>query len=235
MKRLTKKMLNNWGVQIVERPDIFDDRNRCVTVVIDERYDDEVVFLDPLTISMSSDMLDDVVLTLADNIYDGFMSTFITAINAYGKWMKVILKEQSGLTWWKAAVGRVEFVLDAYGIHLKHCSKLDYMRMVETFGYNGFRQLVIDAVCYNIPELARCFFCKNCHTSNKGERKCMRCYTPVEEGRGVKTLRMQADTPISNRIEDLLPTFESREECSMFERRHTAVIDWAVRFRNAHF
>lgn len=235
MKRLTKETLKRWGVQVVERPDIFDNRNRCVTVVIDERNNDRVVFLDALTISTSSETLDEIVCCISGQIYEGFISNFIHAVNAYGKWMKVILKQESGLNWWKNAIDRVDFVLDAYGIQLKHCTKLDYIRMIETFGMNGFTQLLTDAVCFNISELPKCYFCKHCQTNRKGERRCNRCYVPVENGQGVKTLRMISDTPISNQIVDILPTFESREECSEFERRNTSFIDWAVRFRNAHF
>ena len=234
MNIFTKKALKNWGVEIIDRPDIFDGRNRCVTIIIDERIDD-VVFIDPLTLTMSNDTLDELVTNIATYICDDFMTLFIHGINIYGKWMKIPMKKQKGTVWWKQAIERVECVLDMYQIKIQRLGKLDFDKCVYAFGSRrAFAQVVIDAIAYNLEDFPKCLICKHCRCRRDGTRICNKIYTPVEE-EGVKTLRMVTDYPISNRIEDISKTFKYQEECSEFEQNQSDLIDWMLRFRNAHF
>jgi hypothetical protein len=234
MNIFTKKALKNWGVEIIDRPDIFDGRNRCVAIIIDERIDD-VVFIDPLTLTMSSDTVDELVVAISAHICDDFMALFIHAINIYGKWMKVVIKQQKGTEWWKQAIERVECILEMYKVNIKRFQKLDYEKCVYHFGSRrAFHQIIIDAIAYNIDDFPKCLICKHCKCKRDGQRVCNKVFTPVEED-GVKTLRMITDYPISNRIEDIQKTFTYQDECIYFEQNQSDLIDWMLRFRNAHF
>ena len=228
-----RKKLHDWGVQIVNRPDIFDDRNRWVTVVLNEKIDG-VCFKDALTLTMSADTLNDLVYIMSCNICDDFMKDFIYAINMYGKWMKPIMKKQCGSKWWREALERIEYVLKIYEIDIKRFDQLDYNKCVAHFGSKrAFRQVIIDAVCYRFNDMPQCLICKHCKCKRDGSRVCSQVFVPVTEGRGVKTLRIIADHQISNRVEDIAPI--TKNTCKRFETNHTEIIDWAVRFRNAHF
>ena len=50
LSKYAKQQLAIWGIHICPRPDIFDNRNREITVVIDESCGDTVIFEDALTI-----------------------------------------------------------------------------------------------------------------------------------------------------------------------------------------
>lgn len=234
----TSRKLAAWGISVIPRPDYWDDRNRKMTIVIDESLDDDTLVIeDGITFRMSVFAADEFVATLAANVCDQFMELFVASINSYSKWNMVLIKKASGTSFLEQALDRIQFVLDTYHVGIKRFTELDYMKCVRHFGgERNFRQLIRDAVCYNISDqLTMCLICKNCRCKRNGERVCRKVYVPVEEGSGVRTLRITADYPISNKLTDIIPTFEQREECGCFEPNGTALIDWAVRFRNAHF
>ncbi len=235
MKWYTRRTLNRWGIAVVDRPDVFDHKNRWVTIVIDERITD-VVFIDPLSITCSSDALDELVTTISLNVCDEFMEIFIKAINIYSKWMMVLVKKEHGTVWWKNAIDRVETILDMYGVHIKRFQKLDYEKCATHFGSRrAFNQVIIDAISYGIEDFPKCLICKHCKCKRNGTRICNKVFTPVDDGCGVKTLRMVTDYPISNRIADISKTFAYHEECECFEENPHSAIDYLVRMRNAHF
>lgn len=236
-----RNTLAQWGVSVIPRPDYFDNRNRKVTVVIDESIDDDAVIIeDGITFRMSVTATERVVNKLSDEVCTNFMELFITAINAYAKWNMVLIKKASGLSFLTQAIGRIQFVLDIYHVGISRFQNMDYLKCVRHFGGDrNFRQIVFDAVCYRhslTEEMTMCLICKNCRCKKNGERVCKKVFVPVEEG-GSKLLRLMDDDerPLSNKLKDIIPTFDQREECSAFEANGTKLIDWAVSFRNAHF
>lgn len=234
----TSQKLAAWGISVIPRPDYFDDRNRKMTIVIDESLDDDTMVIeDGITFRMSVWAADEFVTTLSTNICDKFMELFVAAINSYSKWNKVLIKKASGSSFLEQALERIQFVLDIYHVGIKRFTELDYLKCVRHFGgERNFRQIVCDAINYNLAdEMTMCLICKNCRCKRNGERTCRKVFVPVDECHGVRTLRVSADYPISNKLKDIIPTFEQREECGCFEPNGTAIIDWAVRFRNAHF
>lgn len=234
----TAKKLSMWGISVIPRPDYFDDRNRKMTIVIDESLDDDTMVIeDGITFRMSVWAADEFVATLSENVCDKFMELFVAAINSYSRWNKVLIKKASGSSFLEQALERIQFVLDIYQVGIKRFTELDYWKCVQHFGgERNFRQIVCDAINYNLAdEMTMCLICKNCRCKRNGERTCRKVFVPVDEGNGVRTLRVSADYPISNKLKDIIPTFKQREECGCFEPNGTAVIDWAVRFRNAHF
>lgn len=237
-----KQKLAAWGISVIPRPDYWDNRNRRMTLIIDESIaDDTIIVEDGISFRMSVTATENLIEQMVDQICDDFMELFVSAVNAYAKWNMILIKKASGISFLKQAVERIQFVLDIYHVGIKQFQQLDYWKCVRHFGgERNFRQIVFDAVCYNrelIEEMTpqKCLICKHCKCLRSGERICRKVFVPVEEGRGVRTLRIVSDVPISNKLADILPTFEQREECSCFEQNGTKIIDWAVRFRNAHF
>ena len=237
-----RNQLANWGVTVIPRPDYWDNRNRTVTVVIDESLpDEEIIFENPVTIRLNTGTLEDRVETLSANVSNKWMELFITAINFHSRVYIVKLRELTGTQateWIEAAINRINYMIDVYQVGIKRFTDLDFAKCIKHFGgERNFRWLIIDAVGRNpelVAQMTRCLICKNCRCKKNGERKCRRVFVPVEEN-GVRTLRMVTDMPISDRLSDIIPTFESREECPQFEPNDTGFIDWVVRFRNAHF
>lgn len=231
------EMLKKWGVQIIKRPDYYDGRNRCVTVIIDETVPaDTVVFENGITFRMSTVALDDVVDNISVALSSDFVKAFVDAVNAYAKWNVVLIRKVPGTKWLKDAIDRIDFMLEMYKVDMKHFSHLDWMRCCAHFGgADAFRQLVTDAIAYKSDELfSLCMICKNCKCEH-GRRTCKKVYVPVDEdGEGIQSLRrMDDDQPISNSISDILPTFQQREQCAHFVKNQTKFIDAVTRLRDA--
>jgi len=113
---------------------------------------------------------------------------------------------------------------------------LDWMNCCAHFGSErNFKQLICDAIAFQADELfSMCLICKHCACRKDGKRFCREVWVPVDEnGTAVKTLRrMNGDQPISNLLEDIIPTFSSRESCACFEQNDTKFIDALMRFRD---
>lgn len=227
------RKLKLWGISIVERPDIFDNRNRNLVVIIDESVGDAVIFEDVLTLRMTVRTLEECVCTLSDAVSDDWLCAFFGAINSYGQTYRVLLKKMSGPKWWKAAVERIEFALEAYRIDIKRLDQFAYAKCELLLGgRNGVYQFIQDCVCFEMDEMPICFVCKNCKTMRNGNRICKRCYVPVSEETAVTSLlRLTTDYPISNRILDLVKTMPLNE-CSAFEPREDSIavktINWFI-------
>lgn len=237
LRKSSQEILKRWGINIVHRPDFWDGKNRCVTVVIDESLDDDtILFEDGITYRMSSDAVDRCIDEILYNISDKFIIAIVQAINAYAKWYQVLIRKELGSVWLRKALERVAFLLDMYKVNIKHATMLDWKKCCAHFGSErNFKQLICDAIAYQADELfSMCLICKHCACGRDGKRYCKEVWVPVDEdGTAVKTLRrMNGDQPISNLLEDIIPTFTSRESCDVFERNDTKFIDALTRFRD---
>ena len=97
MNWFTSQKLAAWGISVIPRPDYWDNKNRKMTIVIDESLDDDTMVIeDGITFRMSVWAADEFVATLCENICDKFMETFVSAINSYSKWHIVLIKKASG-------------------------------------------------------------------------------------------------------------------------------------------
>jgi hypothetical protein len=185
---------------------------------------------------MSSDAVDRCIDEWMYNVSDKFIEAIVQAINAYAKWNRVIIKREPGSVWLRKAIERVAFLLDMFHIDIQKATLLDWKQCCARFGgERNFRQLITDAIGFKGDELfSMCLICKNCACGRDGKRFCREVWVPVDEsGTTVKTLRrMTEDQPISNLLEDIIPTFSSRETCPMFEKNNTTVIDAIIRFRD---
>lgn len=237
LQKSTIEILRKWGIKIVHRPDYWDRRNRQIVVIIDESIDEEtIIFEDGISYRMSSAALDKCLDTLTDNINDRFITCVVDAINAYAKWYCVVIKREPGSQWLKKALDRIDCALNMYGIDMMSFSYLDWCWCTAHFGSEmNFRQIITDAIAFQSDEMfSKCMICKNCRCDKAGIRHCREVWVPVDEnGNGIKTLRrINEDQPISNRLEDIIPTFAQRETCSLFEKNDTRLIDHVIRFRN---
>lgn len=237
MRRSTLEILRKWGIEVVPRPDIFKNRNRQVTIVVDESIpEDTIIFEDGITYRMSTTAIDQCVDTLIEHIDGRFIRCFVDAVNSYALWNRILIKKESGTEWLKNAIERVEFMLDMYNLDIHSFSKLDWFWCIAHFGgERNFTQLISDVIAYRTDELfSKCMICANCRCNRYGKRECKEVLVPVDEtGTHVKTLRrLDDDQPISNLLEDILPTFAQREECPKFEENETTVIDAIIRFRD---
>jgi len=237
----TRSLLRRWGVSLIERPDIWDGRNRTATIIIDESVGDNLILENAFTFRMTSKQCEEIAADLSARICDKFMKAFIYALNQTSRKQKVLIERVSALQWLNDAIKRIEFVLETYHVKINRFQDADYWKCVAHFGgERNFRQLLVDAVSRNeriANEFTMCLVCKNCRCKRTGERVCKRIYVEVDDPKkGIKTLRhIDEDFPISNRLEDILLTFEQREDCGCFAPNNTDFVDWAVRFRNAHF
>ena len=236
-----QNILRSWGVGIIERPDIYDGRNRNMVVIIDESVGDNLILENAFTFRMTSHQCEEIVFDLSEKICDKFMRAFVHAVNETVRWQKVLIERVSAVAWLKDAIRRIEFVFETYHISIKRFDEVDYWKCVMHFGgERNFRQLLVDAVSRDkkiSDEFTMCLVCKNCRCKKNGERVCRKIYVEVEDPKdGIRTLRhIDLDIPISNKLKHILPTFEQREECGCFTPNNTEAIDWACRFRDAHF
>ena len=239
MTRSTRELLKRWGVSICDRPDYWDGRNRTMMIIIDETVDDDaVIFENGVTYRMNSESVDSFIDEFLNQMCEKLVVALIDAINAYAKWNICQIRTQVGSKWLKDAWNRVKFFLGMYGLNPgeKYFSYLDWKQCCKYFGSErNFRQLIRDAVAYNSDELcSKCITCANCHCDKDGVRYCDAVMVPVDEfGERVKTLRrITEDQPISNLLEDIIPTFSQREECSHYVKNDTTFIDAIIVLRN---
>ena len=236
LSKYAKQQLAIWGIHICPRPDIFDNRNREITVVIDESCGDTVIFEDALTIRTTTENVEKLVDAIAENVNVNFTCAFFNAINSYGHVFRVFMKKSSGVRWWKEAIERVDFVMEMYGIDINAFTALDYQKCCRHLGgKTAFYRFIHDAVCYEFDDYPICFVCQNCRTNRHGERHCTTCFVPVgETSSSTKTLKLSDDYPISSDIIDLVEAMP-HNECSSFIPRTnelgTKIVDWLDKMR----
>ena len=210
LSKYAKQQLAIWGIHICPRPDIFDNRNREITVVIDESCGDTVIFEDALTIRTTTENVEKLVDSIAENVNVNFACAFFNAINAYGHVFRVFMK--------------------------KSFTALDYQKCCRHLGgKTAFYRFIHDAVCYEFDDYPICFVCQNCRTNRHGERHCTTCFVPVgETSSTTKTLKLSDDYPISSDIIDLVEAMP-HNECSSFIPRTnelgTKIVDWLDKMR----